>query len=119
LLETCPIGRRLDPPPRRLQRWGWLSSHLGQGELSRNAPETWEHSVLLAGRKISPLRREHGLKPGTYLVKISSSEKDPNVKGGTGLNPALVRESIPALYNKESTLKVEIVAGGKRDFDLD
>jgi len=63
--------------------------------------------------------REHGLKPGTYLVKISSSEKDPNVKGGTGLNPALVRESIPALYNKESTLKVEIVAGGKRDFDLD
>jgi hypothetical protein len=63
--------------------------------------------------------KEHGLRPGTYLVRISSTEKDPNVKGGSALNPVLVRESIPASYNEESKLKVEIVTGGLRQFDFD
>jgi hypothetical protein len=63
--------------------------------------------------------RDHGLVPGTYLVKISSAEKDETAKGGSTLNPVLVQERIPPLWNKESTHKVEIVAGGSRQFDFD
>ncbi len=82
-----------------------------------------EQSIPCAGAMIRDgvyqVPKEHGLKPGTYLVKISSTERDPNVKGGSTLNPGLVRERIPASYNKESTLKVEIVTGGRRQFDFD
>jgi hypothetical protein len=81
-----------------------------------------EKSIPCAGAMIQngvyQVPKEHGLKPGTYLVKISSTERDENAKGGSALNPALVRETIPPSYNSESTLKVEIVSAGSRQFDF-
>jgi hypothetical protein len=81
-----------------------------------------EKSVPSAGAMIQngayQVPKEHGLKPGTYLVKISSTERDETAKGGSTLNPVLVRETIPPSYNSESTLKVEIVTGGRRQFDF-
>jgi hypothetical protein len=64
--------------------------------------------------------KEHGLKPGTYLVRISATEKVEG-KARDEMNPFLSRETLPAKYNTQSNLTVEVRAGerGQFDFDLD
>jgi hypothetical protein len=63
---------------------------------------------------------EHGLKPGHYLVRISWREvlTDPNQKQ-PAMGGVKSRERIPAKYNSETTLKVEVRAEGRPQFDFD
>jgi hypothetical protein len=65
---------------------------------------------------------EHGLKPGSYLVRISSTERTERAsRDGVAMSGFKIRERLPAKYNSECTLKVEIGAGqrGPVDFTLD
>jgi hypothetical protein len=85
---------------------------------------TGEQPIPCGGAMIEKGRyqvpKEHGLKPGTYLVRISSTERVEN-QGGDSMNPFLTRERIPSQYNAESKLTVEVRAGerGEFNFDLD
>jgi hypothetical protein len=66
--------------------------------------------------------KEHGLKPGKYLVRISSTERVPNPnQTESSMNPFRARERLPAKYNTDSILTVEVRAGehGPFNFDLD
>jgi hypothetical protein len=69
------------------------------------------------------LPREHGLKPGVYLVRISATERTetPPPKDSPAMPAIRSRERIPDKYNTHSTLKVEIAVGhaGPIDFSLD
>ena len=85
-----------------------------------------EPPVLYAGTVIAQgtyaLPKDHGLKPGQYLVRISSTERVPTTEGAiSSMNPARVQERLPSKYNTESTLRVEVRAGeeGTFNFDLD
>ncbi|QDV25197.1 carboxypeptidase regulatory-like domain-containing protein [Aureliella helgolandensis] len=56
---------------------------------------------------------EKGAWIGENRVEISTGDVDPTMSGSG------VRERVPAAYNKQSTLKVEVVAGGnEHNFDL-
>jgi hypothetical protein len=59
--------------------------------------------------------KDHGLKPGSYVARISAAER---VKGGGEMNPFLSRETIPAKYNAQSNLTVEVRAGEPATFDF-
>lgn len=85
---------------------------------------TGERPAPYAGAAISQgkykVPKDHGLKPGKYLVTISSTEKVANTKkGGSSLNPFLARERIPSKYNTKSTLGVEVRVGERGQFDFD
>lgn len=77
-------------------------------------------AMIVKGRYEVP--KDHGLKPGTYLVRITSPEAADSAKG-TFDNPfpSGAREKIPAKYNTESKLTVEVRPGekGRFDFNLD
>jgi hypothetical protein len=67
------------------------------------------------------LPAEHGLKPGQYLVRISSREflkPSANAPQDVMSIPFLSRERIPARFNTESTLTVEVQAGKRGQFDF-
>jgi hypothetical protein len=66
------------------------------------------------------LPREHGLAPGTYLVRISSTERIAKA-GTSSMNPFHARERLPAKYNAQSKLTVEVGSRnqGAFDFNLD
>lgn len=82
---------------------------------------TGEKSAVCAGTSIKAgkyeIPKEHGLKPGTYLVRISATEPVEG-RGTGGMNPFLSRESIPARYNTHSTLTVDVRAGERGTFDF-
>jgi hypothetical protein len=75
-------------------------------------------AAVTAGRFHIPA--EHGLEPGAYRVSVSAP-----VPGGT-LTPAEVaagaspkaRERVPAKYNAEAAITVEVRAGATNRFDL-
>jgi hypothetical protein len=60
--------------------------------------------------------RDSGLRPGVYLVKISSTERidDPQ----DNMKPPTTRERIPAQYNTETKLTVEIGPTGRKQNDF-
>lgn len=78
--------------------------------------------VMLGGALIRNgdyrLPREHGLKPGRYLVRISWREAytDAKAKAAVGVKS---RERIPAKYNSETTLKVEVRGSEPAHFNFD
>jgi hypothetical protein len=75
-------------------------------------------AAIVAGKFELP--REHGLKPGSYLVRISSTERtEIPAKGGIAMPGFRTRERIPAKYNTESTLKADIAQPGPLQFSLD
>lgn len=82
---------------------------------------TGEPAEVCAGAVIKDgkyeVPRDHGLKAGAYQVRISSPVR-VGVKGGDGMNPFLSRETIPAKYNTQSTLTVEVRAGERGSFDF-
>ena len=65
----------------------------------------------------------NGLPPGTYLVRIYSSDKEatepqePSPPGPTNAPPA--KQRIPAAYNTQSDRTVEVTADGPNRFDFD
>jgi hypothetical protein len=77
-------------------------------------------SLIRDGKYLIP--REQGLPPGTYRVTISALEPTPTPTGAPGENPAPpAKERIPAKYNQDSQVKVEIKAdqAAKFDFKID
>jgi len=70
--------------------------------------------------------REFGLTPGVYKVIITSQELDKNepapvAKGPGGTLPPAMRERVPAAYNSQSTLTIEVKAMrevNRFDFDI-
>jgi hypothetical protein len=76
-----------------------------------------EDRTLLSGAPIEDGRfsipQARGLKPGTYLVRISSAEgivKDEGQAPGDSAG-VVGKEKIPASWNSESKQKVEVKAG--------
>lgn len=64
--------------------------------------------------------REHGLVPGSYVVRISSAERIANPdKTQAEMSPFRTRERIPAKYNTESELKIEVRADQPAQFNFD
>ena len=64
--------------------------------------------------------QEHGLKPGSYLVRISSAERLPNPNREDAMTPALLsRERITARFNTKSTIVIEVRAGEPSELDLE
>jgi hypothetical protein len=72
-------------------------------------------AMIANGRYVVP--KEHGLKPGTYLVRISSTVRDESK--ASEMNPFLTRERIAASFNASSKLTVEVRAGEPGDFNFD
>jgi hypothetical protein len=78
---------------------------------------TDEHPTAVAGANIAggnyKVPGDHGLKPGKYLVRISSTERvEVPPVSPHAMSSFRVRERIPARYNTESTLNMEVSAGG-------
>ena len=66
------------------------------------------------------LPRDHGLAPGHYLVRITSTERIDNPdKAKNEMAPFFTRERIPAKYNSESELKVEVHPDKPTEFNFD
>jgi len=64
------------------------------------------------------LQQKDGLKPGTYVVRITSSD-GAAVKAEAGEAPAPVKERIPASWNSDSKEKREVKAGATElTFDI-
>jgi hypothetical protein len=64
--------------------------------------------------------REQGLPAGTYRVAISALEPTPTPTGAPGENPAPpAKERLPAEYNTDTMLRVEIKADQVPRFDFD
>jgi hypothetical protein len=69
------------------------------------------------------VERKDGLKPGKYVVKITSgdgvtptnSEEDATNPGGTNIVSA---DRIPPEYNERSTQQIEVTEGGNNTFDF-
>jgi hypothetical protein len=83
-------------------------------------PVLFAGATIARGKYVVPM--DHGLKPGKYLVRISSTERLPNTEGADpSMNPFRVRERLPSKYNTESALTIEFSAGkrGPFNFDLD
>ena len=85
--------------------------------------EAGENPRLVAGAKILKGRyevpSEHGLPFGQYLVRISSTESTELPSGGgPAMSSFRVHERLPAKYNTESTLSVDVQAGGRGQFDF-
>lgn len=67
------------------------------------------------------LPAEHGLRPGRYVVRISSPERvtpPPNAGQDVMNVPFLSRERIPARFNTQSTLTIEVRSGERGEFDF-
>jgi hypothetical protein len=66
------------------------------------------------------LPAEQGLEPGKYKVTISSpkgeGERTPEQIAAGASVPA--KEQIPAKYNRDTTLNLEVTPGGPNEFDL-
>ena len=74
-------------------------------------------SLILQGKYQVP--REQGLPAGTYRVMISALEPTPTPTGAPGENPAPpAKERIPAEFNVETKLKIEIKADQEAKFDF-
>ncbi|OAI38680.1 hypothetical protein AYO40_01615 [Planctomycetaceae bacterium SCGC AG-212-D15] len=75
-------------------------------------------SMIRDGEYLLP--QDHGLKPGTYVVRISAPQRVPNPHREDEMSPAfLSRERIPATFNTKSTLRIEVRAGEPSQFDFD
>jgi hypothetical protein len=74
---------------------------------------------IVAGKYEIP--RDHGVPPGTYLVRISSTEREEiPAKGNVAMSSFRIRERIASRYNTSSTLSVVVPAtGGSSDFNLE
>jgi hypothetical protein len=67
------------------------------------------------------LPREHGLAPGSYLVRINSPERiavPGNVKDEM-MAPFQTRDRIPAKFNTDSAINIKILAGTPAQFNFD
>lgn len=66
------------------------------------------------------LPRDHGLAPGNYLVRITSTERIDNPdKAKNEMAPFFTRERIPTKYNIKSELKVEVASGKPTEYNID
>jgi hypothetical protein len=85
---------------------------------SSGAPPAPLGGAAIAGGRYE-LPQNHGLKPGEYWVRISSTELVENPDRVNSLDaPFKAVERIPARYNAESTLTVTVSAGGTSRFDF-
>jgi hypothetical protein len=82
---------------------------------------TGEHSGPAGGALIKDgvyqLPAEHGLKPGSYRVFITSPESMPELKTPEMSVPP-VRERIPPKFNSESQIEIEVRSGQVNAFDF-
>jgi hypothetical protein len=62
----------------------------------------------------------HGLLPGTYRVEISSPKAVAVSPAdyAAGQAPSTIEDLIPAQYNTESALTIEVIAGGDNQFNF-
>jgi hypothetical protein len=67
--------------------------------------------------------RQHGLKPGKYLVRLTSGDGKTPVKeeeiAGPGSTNIVSVDRIPPEWNTASTQQVEVKASGSNKFDFD
>lgn len=61
---------------------------------------------------------DQGLPPGKYTVRISSPTGGVATPEAPGESTQLATEQIPADYNSNSTLKVEVLKEGNNAFDF-
>jgi hypothetical protein len=65
------------------------------------------------------LPRSQGLPPGTYLVRISSSESSASpAPAFPGEHKEEAKERIPADYNTHSKQTIKVEAGGRNEFNF-
>jgi hypothetical protein len=65
------------------------------------------------------MSQKDGLKPGTYIVRISSSSEAPKMNDNPGVAPPPAKERIPASWNSTSTNTVEAKSGSTNfTFDI-
>lgn len=76
-------------------------------------------SMIRGGKYELP--QTHGLAPGSYVVRITSPERIANTEKSSTemMAPFRTRERIPAKYNTESELKIEVHADKRAEFDFD
>jgi len=91
---------------------------LAQGTIAffgREEPEQRLSGAMLQEGRFH-VAADFGLPPGTYKVKISSPETpaNPEMIGGYPVNV----ERIPAEFNKNSKLVIEVKPGGGNVFDF-
>jgi hypothetical protein len=67
--------------------------------------------------------REHGLKPGKYLVQLTSGDgKTPDREediAGPGSTNIVSVDRIPPEWNTDSKQQIEVKSGGANQFDFD
>lgn len=83
-----------------------------------DAPGTGSLVPIVEGSYEVPL--DKGLVPGPYRVVISRTEEGAqptNPQPGDGDAP-IVKELIPAKYNRETKLKADVAKGGENVFDF-
>jgi hypothetical protein len=73
-------------------------------------------AMIKEGKYMVPA--DHGLKPGNYGVRISSTIKAKNTGPAAEMNPFIAKELIPAHYNTQSTLSIDIAAGANDNADF-
>jgi hypothetical protein len=76
--------------------------------------------ILNGGYKVP---REHGLKPGKYLVRLSSGDgktpdREEDIAGPSSTNIVSV-DRIPPEWNTDSKQQVEVKSSGANQFDFD
>ena len=77
-------------------------------------------ATITAGKYEIPA--EKGLQPGKYTVRVSAVQGGAVVEEAPGDSMAVEaenKETIPAEFNTESTVTMEVTAGGGNTFDLD
>jgi hypothetical protein len=86
-----------------------FSPTAGQGTFSGGQIKGGQYSISA----------EHGLAPGLYEVRISSTEGGPPPSDELpGETTAVPKERIPAEFNSKTTLKAEVKEAGENKFDF-
>lgn len=98
---------------------------LAAGDITFMPADPASSSTAAAGKVVNgayDIPHAEGPMPGPYRVSISSVEETapPNAakaQPGDGDAPIL-KERLPATYNKDTTLKADVAKGGKNVFDF-
>lgn len=96
------------------------SQPLDQGQIEFTPSQSTGVSggTMIADGKYE-ISEQKGLPPGTYTVRIySTDEKATKVEGPPGESEVSAIERIPANYNVNSEITVEVTTDGENKFDF-
>jgi hypothetical protein len=78
---------------------------------------TQSGAVITGGKYVVP--KSHGLAPGSYKVQIYQGATNQEAAEDAGMPDSGRPDPIPAKYNEQTTLAVEVKPGGPYTFDFD